>query len=135
MEDFLTRVWDHLVDRIGGPMSLRFLMQPTMAIFFGIIDGLRFAREGRSLLLWGGPEDPSERRAQRRATWWCIGKVFALAIILDVIYQIVVFKWFYFLETLIVAIAVALVPYFLVRGLVNYLTRAWRGPKPPEPKP
>ena len=135
MEEFLTRLWTDLIERGGGPLHFRFILQPVMAIFFGIRDGLRYAREGRSFLLWGGPEDPLERRAQLSATWWCIGKVFVLAIVLDVIYQLIVLDWFYPLETLIVAIAVALVPYFLVRGLVNYLTRTWRGPKPPDPKP
>lgn len=132
MEDFLTRLWEDLGDRIGGPMHLRFYMQPTMAIFFGIRDGLRFAREGRSFLLWGGPTDPVERHAQLVATWRSIGKVFVLAILLDVIYQIVVLHWFYLLETLIVALAVAVGPYLLVRFAANYLARIRRGPRPPD---
>ena len=134
MEEFLTRLWEDLVGRIGGPMTMRFILQPTMATLFGIRDGLKYAREGRSFLLWGGPEDPVERRAQLLATWRSIGKVFVLAILLDVIYQLVVQHWFYPLETLIVAVAVAVVPYLAVRGLVNWLARAKRGSGPPESK-
>lgn len=128
MEELLSRLWDDLVGRVWSPMSFRFILQPTMAILFGIKDGLRFAREGRSFLLWGGPEDPVERRAQFLATWRSIGKVFVLAMVLDVLYQLIVLHWVYPLETLIVALVLAIVPYLSVRGLVNAAMRAWRHP-------
>ncbi len=131
---WLERIWENLGGRIDGPMSLRFLLQPMMATILGIIDGLRFAREGRSFLLWGGPTDRAERRLQRNATLWCIGKVFLLAIVLDVIYQVVELGWIFPFETLIVAFVVALIPYFAVRWLVNQVTRRWRGPDRSDPK-
>lgn len=131
MDDFLTRIWEDLGARIGGPLTLRFILQPTMATLFAIRDGLRFAREGRSFLLWGGPEDPVERQAQLVATWRSIGKVFVLAIVLDGSYQWLVLNWLYPLEALIVAIAVAVMPYLAVRGLVNWLARPKRGSTPP----
>ena len=130
MEDFLTRIWDDLGGRVDGPMHFRFFMQPIMATFFGFRDGLRFAREKRSFLLWGGPTDPAERHAQFMATVRSIGKVFALAIVLDAIYQFIEFRWFYLIEAIIVALVVALVPYFVVRFLVNYLARIRRSRKP-----
>lgn len=127
MEDLLTRIWNDLGDRLDGPMWFRFILQPAMATIFGAIDGLRFAREGRSFLLWGGPKDPAERRRQQAATWRCIGKVFGLAIALDVVYQLIVLHWFYPLETLIVVLVVALIPYFVVRFLFNRGARPWHG--------
>jgi hypothetical protein len=126
MEELLMRFWENLVDRIGGPMNLRFILQPTMAVLLGIRDGLRYAREGRSFLLWGGPENPAERRAQLLATWRSIGKVFVLAIVLDMICRWIAVNWFFPLETLIVAIGVAVVPYLAVRGSVNWLARSRR---------
>jgi len=126
MEELLMRFWENLVDRIGGPMNLRFILQPTMAVLLGIRDGLRYAREGRSFLLWGGPENPAERRAQLLATWRSIGKVFVLAIVLDIICRWIAVNWFFPLETLIVAIGVAVVPYLAVRGSVNWLARSRR---------
>lgn len=125
----MPRLLENLGGRIDGPMSFRFILQPTMAILFGILDGLRYAREGRSFLLWGGPEDPVERRLQHSATWKSIGKVFGLAVVLDVIYQVLLFRWVYPLESLIVAVIVALIPYFLVRFTVNSLAKRWRNPK------
>jgi hypothetical protein len=41
MEDLLSRLLENLVDRIDRPMALRLLLQPAMAVFFGIRDGLR----------------------------------------------------------------------------------------------
>ena len=46
MEGILSRLLENLVCRVDRPMALRFLLQPAMAIIFGIRDRLRFAREG-----------------------------------------------------------------------------------------
>jgi hypothetical protein len=133
MEELWTRFWTDVVGRWDGPLDFRLILQPAMAIFFGVRDGLRFAREGRSFLLWGGPKDPAERTAQLRSTWRSIGKVFLLAIVLDVIYQLWVFRWLFVPQTLFVAVVVALLPYLLVRGAVNFIATMRRGPGPPDP--
>ena len=44
IEDFLRRTWEDLIGRIGGPMSFRLILQPAMAIFFAIRDGLKGAQ-------------------------------------------------------------------------------------------
>jgi hypothetical protein len=132
LEDFIPRLLENLGGRIDGPMSFRFILQPAMAILFGVLDGLRYAREGRTFLLWGGPTDPVERRAQQSATWKSIGKVFALAVVLDVVYQAWVLQWIYPLEALIVAVVVALIPYFLVRFTVNTFAKRWRNSNSPD---
>ncbi len=118
--------------RADGPFHLRFILQPTVAAFIGIRDGLRFAREGRPFLLWGGPRDPAERRAQLLASWQAIAKVLVLAVLLDTAFQIIALQWFYPLETVAVVVAVAIVPYLLLRGLFNALMCPWLGPKLPD---
>src|SRR5215510_11020743 len=123
IEHLLARIWEHLAARPGGQYNFRFLLQPAMAIVLGVIDGRRFAREGRSFLLWGGPEDPAERRAQARATIRAIGKVALLALILDALYQYSAHGGFYPGEAVIVVFVVALIPYFMVRFFVNIFTR------------
>jgi hypothetical protein len=52
--------------------------------------------------------------------------VFVLAIVMDVIYQWIVQRWIYLGETLIVAFALAVIPYLLLRGPVNRLARRRR---------
>ena len=52
-----------------------------------------------------------------------MGKVFLIALALDVIYQVVVLKALFPLETLIVAFFLAIVPYVAIRGLVTRIAR------------
>jgi hypothetical protein len=58
-----------------------------------------------------------------RDGWKSIAKIFSLAIILDVIFQIRELQTVYLGEALIVAVLLAILPYFAVRGLVNRLAR------------
>jgi hypothetical protein len=58
-----------------------------------------------------------------RDGWKSVGKVFVIAIIIDLVYQLIVFRWFYPLEALIVAAILAFIPYLLIRGPVNRLMR------------
>jgi hypothetical protein len=111
-------------------MTFRIILQPTVATMMAILAGLRDAREGRPPYLLTLLTDPSQRAGLLREGWKAIGRVFLLALIMDVIYQLIVERWIYPLELLIVAILLAVVPYLLVRGPVNRLARRWRKPKP-----
>ena len=55
--------------------------------------------------------------------WKSVGKVFVMAIIIDLIYQLIVLKWFYPFEAVLVAFILAIVPYLIVRGPVNRIKR------------
>jgi hypothetical protein len=131
MEETLTRVVNDVLGRLDGPLHFRFFLQPAMAIFFAIRDGLRDAREGRPAYFWSLFTEPSVRREGLRDGWKSISKVFIIAAVLDVIYQIVVLRWFYPFETLLVAVLLALVPYLLVRGPVNRIKRSLQKPAVP----
>lgn len=123
MEDVWSRIWEDLIGRGSGPLSFRLVMQPIMAASFGILDGLKDARKGRPPYFWALFTDSSHRRALLRNGWKSIAKVFILAIVLDAIYQVIVFRRFYPVEALIVANTLAIAPYLLLRGLVNRLMR------------
>jgi hypothetical protein len=123
MEEMLARVWVDLFGRAEGPLTFRLLIQPLVAILLASRAGLRDAREGRAPYFWALIYDPMHRRDMLRDGWRDIGKVFILAIVLDVIYQLIVFRWIYPGETLLVAVALALVPYLLFRGLITRLAR------------
>ena len=56
--------------------------------------------------------------------WKSAGKVFVIALLLDAAYQVKAFRWFYPVQALMVAMFLAIVPYSLLRGPVNWLTRA-----------
>jgi hypothetical protein len=126
MEDFLARVWTNIVNRVGGPMTFRIILQPLMATIFAVLAGLRDAREGQPPFLWTILTDSTQRGPLLREGWKAVARVFFLAIIMDVIYQLIVLRWIYPGETVIVAVVLALVPYLLIRGPVNRIARRMR---------
>jgi hypothetical protein len=119
MDHLIARVTENLIDRISGPMKFRLILQPGMAIFLAIREGLKDAREGKPPYFWAIFTDAGERRAMLKEGWKSIGKVFILAVVLDVVYQIIVHRSVYPGEAVLTAIILAIVPYLLVRGPVN----------------
>jgi hypothetical protein len=91
-----------------------------------IIDGIKDAKAGRPAYFWAMIKNPEERLELMKLGWKRIAKIFILAVVLDIIYQIKVYHWWYPGETLTVAILLAIVPYLLVRGPVNRLVRLYR---------
>jgi hypothetical protein len=125
MEDLLARIIEDLVGRVSGPMKFRLILQPVMAAIFAIRSGLKDAKRANPLI--------SGHCLQIRIvgrtcceTVKSMGRVFVFAIVMDVIYQFIIFRWFYPLEALSVAIILALVPYLLIRGPVNRIAKVSR---------
>jgi hypothetical protein len=116
-------MWGDLLGRLGGSMTFRLILQPMMAAFFAIHDGLRDAHEKKSAYFWSIVSNPSHRRDLLREGWKAISKVFILAFVLDVVYQYLAFRWFYPGEALMVAFGLAFIPYLLIRGPVNRVAR------------
>jgi len=67
--------------------------------------------------------EPVHRRELLRQGWKDVGKVFLLATILDVVYQLIVHRGVYTLELLITAVTLAIVPHFLVRGPISRIAK------------
>jgi hypothetical protein len=126
VRDLLTRVWENLVNRVGGPMTFRIILQPMMAALLALRAGLKDAREGRPPYFWTIFADPAQRGELLREGWKAVARVLALALIMDAIYQLIVLRWFYPGEALLVGILLAIVPYILIRGPVNRMARRWR---------
>jgi hypothetical protein len=129
MEHMLSRMMEDFLARDDGPLSFRLILQPAMAALLAILAGLRDRREGRTPYFWAVVSDPTQRRHLLWQGWKDVGKVFILAVILDVIYQLLVHGSVYPGETLIVAILLAIVPYLVLRGVTTRLL----GRRPAEP--
>lgn len=128
MDDLLTRFWTDLIGRLTGPLTLRLLLQPAIAILLATRDGIKDARGHRPPYFWSLFTHPEERRRALRDGWKSIAKVFVMATTLDIVYQLIVFRWVYPIETLTVAFLLACVPYLLMRGPLNRLARLWIHP-------
>jgi hypothetical protein len=121
MDDVVLRFVENLNDRLSGPMRLRVLLQPLMACFFAVRSGLGDARSGNPPYFWALFTQPAHRSEMLRDGWKSVGKVFVMALVLDVVYQVVVLHFVYPLEAIWVALLLAIVPYLVLRGLVNRL--------------
>ncbi len=123
MEEILDRIFEDLIDRVSGPMKFRLILQPLMAIIFAVRSGLKDAKEGKPAYFWALFTQSDHRRDMLRDGWKAVGKVFVFAIIIDLVYQLIIFRWFYPGEALLVAVILAFIPYLLIRGPVNWIAR------------
>ena len=120
----LEQFWHDLIERPDGPMRFRFVLQPLMATIVAIRDGLKDARSGRSPYFGTVLRNPQERIGRLREGLDATARIIALGLVMDVIYQTVVFRTFYPDQALVVALVLAFVPYVIIRGVI---ARIWRG--------
>lgn len=123
MEDIWMRIVENMTDRVSGPLKFRFILQPAMAVFFAIVSGLKDARTGKPPYFWSLVTEPAHRADMLKDGWKSVGKVFVIALVLDVAYQIYVLHFVYPGEAIIVALALAILPYLILRGLVTRIAR------------
>ena len=126
------RFWHDLFDRVHGPMTFRFYLQPTMAAIAALPDAIRDARVGHRSFFWTARRDPEQRGDCARGSI-STARVVLLGISMDVIYQYRVLDQFYPVEALVMAILLAVIPYFVFRWVVERVARWWlaRGPSAP----
>jgi hypothetical protein len=117
------RLWHDLVERPGGPMTFRFFLQPTMALIAAVADGIKDARTGRSPYFLTVLNQPQERMARMREGLNATARIILLGVAMDVMYQEQVFNAFYPAEAVLIALALAFVPYLLLRGPAARLAR------------
>jgi hypothetical protein len=119
MDDIWMRIVGNLGDRLQGPMHFRFILQPVVASILAILSGLRDAKAHKPPYFWALLTHSGGRGDIIRDGWKSVGKVFLVALVLDVVYQVWVFRFVYSLEVLIVGFVITIVPYLILRGVVN----------------
>lgn len=120
------RIWLNLLDRPGGPMTFRFILQPVMATIAALYDGINDAKTGRSYYLWTILTDPAKRMGRLHEGLISTARVLLLGLCMDVIYQYIAFDVFHPAEAVIIAVLLAFVPYLLLRGPIARVARWWR---------
>jgi hypothetical protein len=119
------RIWRDIFDRPGGPMTFRFVLQPTMAAIAALHDGIKDARTGRSPYFWTVLTNSAERGGRLREGLISTARIILLGLAMDAIYQAVVLKTFYPGEMVIIALLLAFIPYVILRGPFARLARWW----------
>lgn len=105
--------------RLDGPMRFRMLLQPTMAITFAIVDGIKDSSKVRAPYFYSLISQPEHRRELLESGWHSIGKVIILAVVLDCLFQYTVFGDINWKGAALAGVMLALLPYLIFRGLVN----------------
>jgi hypothetical protein len=124
--DLFSEMWREIMARPSGPFAFRFYLQPMMAAFFAVRDGIRDARASRPPYIETLFRQKGHRKELVRDAWGSVGRVFILAMGIDFVYQITVLHGIRPLAGLLVSITLAIVPYVLLRGPTDRIVRRIR---------
>ena len=119
-----------IMARLSGPGRLRFIIQPTVAIILGARGGMQDAGAGLPPFLWALVFHKEHRRELVRSTLRSIRNLVAIAILLDMVSQYLIFKEVRPGAALVVGPVLIGAPYALSRALTNRLSR-WKTRRQP----
>jgi hypothetical protein len=121
--DNAQRIWRNMIARPNAALSFRFILQPSVAAITAINNGLKDAWNARSPFFRALLREPTERISRLNEGLNATARILLLGIAVDVIYQFIEFERFYPVESLLIAVLLAFVPYCVIRGLVVRVSR------------
>jgi hypothetical protein len=126
---FTERFFDDMVARLSGPGRFRFILQPLVAILLGARDGMKDARAGSCPFLWGLIFHKELRPQLLRHGLASVRNIVAVAILLDLISQYLIFREIHPGAAVILGPVLIFLPYSIARALANRIARRHgRGP-------
>jgi hypothetical protein len=120
------RFVDDMVARLHGPGRMRFIFQPTVAIILGARDGVKDARAGNPPFLSALVFPRTSRRELVRSGLASVRDLVAIAILLDVVSQFLIFRMVHPGAALLLGPVLIAAPYAFSRAAANRIAR-WRG--------
>ncbi|TVQ03083.1 MAG: hypothetical protein EA381_02070 [Planctomycetaceae bacterium] len=132
MNEFLYRTFAELIERETGPLNFRLIVQPIVAAILGVRSGWQDAHRQRPIFFFDLLFGRGKRRALLGEAKRDIGRVFVLALVLDLTYQWIALPGLRPVQTLFIAVLTSIVPYLIARDLTHRSFRIWRrGTDPP----
>jgi len=116
---FTQRFFEDVVARLSGAGRLRFILQPVAASLVGIRDGKSDAHGGRPAFLSALAFHGSCRLDLLRSAFASIQDLVAIAIILDVVSQLLIFENVHPGAALLLGPVLIAVPYSISRAIAN----------------
>lgn len=113
--------WTDMGLRLTGPAAFRFVIQPILAVLFGVRDGVRDANVGEPPFIYDIVMVPADRKRQAARGWAGIGKAIIFATVLDAVVQYPILGRVYPGAAIIVGVGMMALPYALARGITNRL--------------
>jgi hypothetical protein len=123
------RFWTDVFGRLHGPMTLRFYLQPTLALVAALKDGTKDVTLGHKAFFWTALWDPTQPRGRLREGLASTSQMALVGLAMDLIYQFKVFDRFYPVEAVMMVLLLAVMPYFVVRWIVEHVAR-WSFSRP-----
>ena len=120
---FTDQFFQDILARLSGPGRLRFIFQPIVAIILGTRSGMKDATAGLPPFLWALLFHRQHWRELFRSTFASVRNLVAIAILLDLISQFLIFHEVRPGAALVVGPMLIGVPYVVSRALSN---RIWR---------
>jgi hypothetical protein len=124
---FSRQFLDELPQRFVGPGWFRFFLQPAIALVLGVRSGLADARAGNPPYLFGLIFAAGRRGELLHSGLAAIRNLLAMGIILDVVFQWVLYRSVHPGAALLVGPILVGGPYVLSRALTNRLAPGRRG--------
>ncbi len=121
---FSRQFLEELPQRFTGPGRLRFILQPIIAILLGVRGGLADAKTGKPPYLHGLLLDAEHRREFLRSGVAHLRNLLAAGIILDIVFQLVLYHSVHPGAALVVAPILICMPYAVARPLTTRLACA-----------
>ncbi len=129
MDRVVQAIIERVIARVTGPMSLRFVLQPVMAILLGIRDGRLDAKAGAPPFGWALAFMPGNRKAALRSALHALLVPIIIGSVLDAIAQYLIFHQVRAGWALVVGTLVMGLPYTAARGLSNRIVTAMKKPE------
>jgi len=120
---FSSQFLEELPQRFTGPGRLRFILQPTLAILLGVRGGLADAKAGNPPYLFGLLFHARRRTELLRSGAAAIRALLCMGIILDVIFQLVIYHEAHPGAAVLIGPILIAAPYALSRALTNRVAR------------
>jgi hypothetical protein len=117
------RFWTDVFGRLHGPMTLRFYLQPTLALVAALKDGIKDVRSGHKAFFWTALRDPTQRSGRLREGLASTSQMALIGLAMDLIYQFRVFDRFHPVEAVMMVLLLAVIPYFVLRWIVERVAR------------
>ncbi len=120
---------DYLLELIAGPGTFRFVIQPVLAILFGVRDGRNDAKSSTPPILYMLLLQPGTRREALKGVLKAIALPLTLAVAIDSILQIYIFGVWRLQWALVIGLGLIGIPYILARGITNRIFSVLRDKK------
>ena len=119
---------DYLIELISGPGTFRFVLQPLISILLGVRDGRNDAKSSTPPILHLLRLQSDKRSEALKGRLHVLVLPLIFAVVLDSIFQILIFGIWRLQWALVVGVCLVGIPYILTREITNH-TISSRGSK------